>query len=243
MKNRSACRSGAVVARAVFMSSPYHEPSRCELEMQALQPAQHVRRRILVAAGAGRTVLALRDPDVGQAREESRARLARASARARGAPTHVWMPNPKPRCSRPSARSSRNSAGASNCRGSRLAAPLCNITLVPGGMSTSPIFVATRGKRNSPWIGLSSRSVSSTKLGMRSGSARSCAWRSGRSAISVQRGAEEPRGRLPACREQVGRDQGNVVDVGYRPVGKGRGGETRHHVGARRAPAAPRRRQ
>ena len=45
-------------------------------------------------------------------RESKRTRLARASARASGAPTQVWIPKPKPRCRRPSARSRRNSLGS-----------------------------------------------------------------------------------------------------------------------------------
>ena len=123
-------------------------------------------------AGADRAVLALRDLDAGHPVEETLETDAR-SARASGAPTHVWIPNPNPRWSRPSARSRRNSAGDSNWRGSRFAAPLCTITVVPAGMSTSPTFVATRDNRNSPWIGLSSRNISSMKPGMRWRSLRS----------------------------------------------------------------------
>ena len=44
-------------------------------------------------------------------------------------------------------------------------------------------------------------------------------------------------GGLLACREQVARDQGDVVDVGDRPVGEGRGGQAGHHVVARVPPA------
>ena len=52
----------------------------------------------------------------------------------------------------------------------------------------------------------------------------------------LQRGAEEPRGRLAARREQVRGDEGDVVHVGDRPVGEGRGGEPGHDVVARCAP-------
>ena len=73
--------------------------------------------------------------------------------------------------------------------------------------------------------------------GMRSRSSRSSCWTSGRSAISWTDGAEEPSGRLPARREQVGGDQGDIPNVGHRPVGKGRGRQTGHHVVARLAAA------
>ena len=45
--------------------------TRVELEVQSLQAAEDVGRRVLVAAGAGRAVLGLGDPDVGRAVEEA----------------------------------------------------------------------------------------------------------------------------------------------------------------------------
>ena len=68
--------------------------------------------------------------------------LMRPSARARGPPGQEWAPRPKARCSLALGRSTRNSAGHSNRRGSRLAAPFSSMTGVPGAMSTPP----TRGR-------------------------------------------------------------------------------------------------
>ena len=56
-------------------------------------------------------------------------------------------------------------------------------TVVPAGTATPAIDVETRVRRDTVFTGPSSRSTSSRKLGMRLGSARSCAWRSGRSAM------------------------------------------------------------
>ena len=116
-------------------------PRRSELEVEGLQAAQDVRRRVLVAARAGRTVLGLRDPDVGHAVEDPldadrglrRARAARRGrcgcrARTRGAGAR-WRGR------------RRNSSGCSKRRGSRLAAPLSTITVVPAGISTPPTVV------------------------------------------------------------------------------------------------------
>ena len=68
--------------------------------------------------------------------------------------------------------------------GSRFAAPLSIITVVPAGTSTPPSVVVRRAMRKSLFTGLSMRRTSSTKLGMRSRSSRRRCWMSGFSAIS-----------------------------------------------------------
>ena len=72
-------------------------------------------------------------------RSRMRSRLTRPSARASGPPGQEWAPRPKAMWACALGRSMRNSAGHSNRRGSRLAAPLSSITGVPAGMSTPPI--------------------------------------------------------------------------------------------------------
>ncbi len=116
------------------------------------------------------------------ARWSMRATATFPSARASGAPGQVCAPWPNDRCWRALARSTTKSSGSSNRAGSRLAAPLTTINVVPAGTSTPPTEVGTRDRRKSPFTGLSMRSASSTKLGMRSGWSRSCCWSSGRSA-------------------------------------------------------------
>ena len=59
--------------------------------------------------------------------------LTRPSARAKGPPGQAWTPRPKAMCTLALGRSIRNSAGHSNCRGSRLAAPFSSMTGVPAG--------------------------------------------------------------------------------------------------------------
>ena len=56
-------------------------------------------------------------------------------------------------------------------------------------------------------------------------------------ADALQRGAEEPHGRLLAGREEVGGDARDVDGLGDRAVGERRGRQAGHHVVARFAPA------
>ena len=79
-------------------------------------------------------------------RSRMRSMLTRPSARANGPPGQEWAPRPKAMCSLALGRSSRNSAGHSNRRGSRLAAPLRSITGVPGAISTPPTDVGAPGQ-------------------------------------------------------------------------------------------------
>ena len=71
-------------------------------------------------------------------RSSRRSIVMRPSARASGAPGHVCAPWPNAMCWRALARSTWNSAGHSNRRGSWLAAPFTTITVVPAGTVTPP---------------------------------------------------------------------------------------------------------
>ena len=94
----------------------------------------------------------------------------------------------------------------------------------------------TRASRKSPLIGLSYRSVSSTKFGMRSRSSRSSCCRSGRSPSSWSALASRRTVVSWPGREQVRGDAHDVDDLGRRAVGERRGGEPGEHVVARLAP-------
>ena len=112
-------------------------------------------------------------------RSRMRSMLIRPSARASGPPGQEWAPRPNARCSLAFLRSTLKSAGSSNRRGSRLAAPLSSMTGVPGAMSTPPTLTARRASRKSAFTGLSIRSASSMKSGMRSRWTRSSSCSSG----------------------------------------------------------------
>ena len=162
--------------------------SRCRL----LQAAEHVDRRVLVAAGAGRAVLGLRDRDVGHAVEEALEADARFGPGERRADTGVDAePEPEVMAAVGAVEAElvrvlRTGAG----RGSRRrCAPSRSCRR---GCRRRRPWSATRDSRNSPWIGLSSRSISSMKFGMRSRSLAGSCWSSGRSAISC---SAEPRSR------------------------------------------------
>ncbi|CNH69169.1 Uncharacterised protein [Mycobacterium tuberculosis] len=108
--------------------------------------------------------------------------VTRPSIRASGPPGQLCAPRANATFCRALGRSARSSAGQSKWRGSRLAAPGSSITVVPAASSTPPSVVATRVNRKSLLIGLSKRSISSTKFGMRSRLARNVFCRSGSSA-------------------------------------------------------------
>ena len=169
-------------------------------------------------------------------RSRMRSRLTRASVRASGAPGQVWMPRPKAMWWRAFSRSMSKVAGSSNRRGSRLAAALTSITVVPAGISMSPMVVGTRDSRKSPLTGLSIRSVSSMKLGIRCRSSRSSCWSARILGDEHEGRAEQADGGLLAGGEEVGGDPDDVDDLGDRAVGERRRGEAREHVrrGARR---------
>ena len=157
-------------------------------------------------------------------RSRTRSRLTRPSDRARGAPGHEWLPRPKAMWACALGRSMRNSAGHSNRRGSRLAAPFNSITGVPAATSTPATLVSWRARRKSAFTGLSRRSVSSRKLGMRSRFARSASCTSGCSArcssVAASRRAVVS---CPAANRNVARAH-DVEDVGRAAVGVGRAG-------------------
>ena len=161
----------------------------------------------------------------------------RPSARASGAPGQVWAPWPNARWWRALARSTWNSAGCSKRLGSRFAAPLTTMTVVPAAISTPPSSVVTRASRKSPFTGLSMRRHSSTKFGM------SCAVLAEQLlellvlADALQRRAEEAHGRLLTGGEEIGGDARDVDRLRNRAVGKRRGRHAGHHVVARVAAA------
>ena len=101
--------------------------------------------------------------------------------RESAAPGHTWMPAPYSRLSC-GLRPQRNSPGASNTRGSRLADVQCNVMRPPAGIwrpATSTGQVATRRLVTS---GPCRRRISSMASGCRAGSARRVACRSACSA-------------------------------------------------------------
>ena len=152
-----------------------------ELEVRGAQPAEDPRRFVLEAAVAGRAVVLLREADVAHPVEDALEADAALGPGQRPAGAGVGAAS-EGDVLLAFGRSSRNSAGHSNRRGSRLAAPLSSITGVPAGMSTPPTVVARRARRKSAFTGLSMRSASSMKSGMRSRWARSSSWSSGYSA-------------------------------------------------------------
>ncbi len=161
-----------------------------------------------------------RDPRPGRA-----ARRGRCGDRAR---RRAWA--------RALSRSRWNSAGHSKRRGSRLAAPFSSITGVPAGISTPPIVVERRARRKSVFTGLSTRSTSSRKAGIRSRSARSSSCSSGCSASSFSAPGEQAGGGLLAGREQERRRPHDRGHLGRGPVRVGRQRQVGEHVGARLAP-------
>ena len=168
-------------------------------------------------------------------RSRMRSRLTRASARASGAPGHVWTPWPNAMCCRAFARSTSNSSGFSKRRGSRLAAPFSTITVVPAGMSTPrerardarqpevTLDRALEAQRLLDEVGDAVAFVAQQLLQVRP------------FAEEQERGREEPHRRLLARGEQVRGDADDVDDLGRRAVREGRGGEPGQHVGARLA--------
>ena len=152
-------------------------------------------------------------------RSRMRSRLTRASTRASGPPGHECAPRPNAMCSRAFGRSSRNSAGHSKCLGSRFAAPFSSMTGVPAAMSTSPTRVGRRARRKSALTGLSMRSASSTKSGMRPASARSSSWSGGDSARYFKLVASSRAVGLLPRREQEGRGADDRRHFRRRPVG------------------------
>ena len=190
------------------------QPIGSELEVQPLHTAEHVEVRVLVAAGAGRAVRLLRDPDVGHAIEQALGADARLGPGERSAGAAVDAGPERRGAGASSDGPRRNSPGASNWRGSRFAAPGISITVVPAGIGTPPIFVATRASRNVHWIGGSSRRHSSMKFGMRVALVAQQLLELGALADQLEHLAEQARRGLLARREQIGGDQHDVADLG-----------------------------
>ena len=163
--------------------------------------------------------------------------VTRPSARARWAPAQWWMPCPKATWYLAFSRSRSNSWGSSNRRGSRLAAPGRSIIVLPAGMSTPATVVRTLAMRNCARSGLSNRSVSSTKFGMRVAITPQPLLQVGSLRDDPQREREQSHGGLLPPGEQVRGEQRDVVHLRRRPVREGGGGHRRHDVVAWR-PAA-----
>ena len=89
----------------------------------------------------------------------------------------------------------------------------------PAGISTPPRSVRTRAIRNCVRNGLSSRSVSSMKFGMRSRSSRTELLQVGPFAEHPQRERQQPHRGLLAAGEEVGGEQRGVVTAGVDPSG------------------------
>ena len=163
--------------------------------------------------------------------------LTRVSMRASGPPGQLWTPRPKARCSRALPRSTRNSAGSSKRRGSRLAAPLSTIRVAPAGMSTPATVVRPPGEPEVAFDrGLDAERLLDevrdelTPLPEELLQVRTL-------ADELQGGAEQPHRRLLSGGEEVGGDADHVDDLGQLAVGERRGGQRREHVVARLAPA------
>ena len=169
-------------------------------------------------------------------RSRMRSRLIRPSARASGAPGHACGPRPKATWVRAFSRSPWNSAGHSNRRGSRFAAPFSSITGVPAGMSTPPIVVDRRTRRKSHFTGLSSRSTSSRNDGDPLVVRPQLVLHLGVLGQLLQRAGEQSCARLLSRREQEGgrpHDRGHVRGA---PVRIRRERQVGQDVLARRAP-------
>ena len=198
--------------------------ARFELEVQAADAAQDVGRHVLVAAGAGGAVLRLGDPDVVHAVEEPLDGDAALGARERRAGARVDAVAERDVLARVGAVDVGTRRDRSKRRGSRLAAPLSTITVVPAGMSTPPTVGRARARAGSrPSPGSRCAGTPRRSSGCARGRSRSSCWSSGSLADALQRGAEEAHGRLLAGGEQVGGDAHDVDDLGHRAVGERRG--------------------
>ena len=117
-----------------------------------------------------------------------------------------------------------------------MAAPFSSITGVPAAMSTPATVVERRASRKSDFTGLSMRSDSSMKSGIRSGCARSSSCSSGYSQRYFRPTASRRAVvSWPAANRNVA-VRTTEVDVGRGPVGVGAQGQTRQRVVAGLAP-------
>ena len=162
--------------------------------------------------------------------------LIRPSARASGPPGQEWTPRPKAMWAWALGRSMRNSAGHSNRRGSRLAAPLSSMTGVPAAMSTPPIDVVRRARRKSAFTGLSTRSTSSRKSGIRSRVGPQLVLQLRVLGQVLQRRGQQAGRRLLAGGEQERRGPHHRGDLRRGAVGVGGQRQVGEHVLARLAP-------
>ena len=170
-------------------------------------------------------------------RSSSRSRPTRVSARANGAPGSCGCRGRTQGAGGRSCAPGRTSSGSSNRRGSRLAAPLTTITVVPAASASSPTVVGTRDSRKSPLTGLSMRRHSSMKFGKQAAVVAEPPLDVGAVADHLQRGAQQPHGGFLSGREHIGGHPHDVSDLGHRPVREGRRRQAGQHVVTGLAPA------
>ena len=206
-----------------------------ELEVQLGEAAEDPRRLVAEAPVTGRAVVLLGQADVAHPVEDpfeadpalgpgQRPTGARVGATAEGdvglgvGPVGVEL------------------GGALEPPGSRLAAPLSSMTGVPAGMSTPPNVVVRRARRKSAFTGLSIRSTSSRKSGIRSRSARSSSCSVGVLGEHLEGGGEQAGGGLLPGGEQERRRAHHRGDVRGAAVRVGGEGQIGHDVLAGLAP-------
>ncbi len=162
--------------------------------------------------------------------------LTRPSARAKGPPGQEWTPRPKAMWDWALGRSTRNSAGHSKCRGSRLAAPLSSMTGVPAAISTS---ADRRRAAGEPEVGLH-RALDPQHLFEEVGDpvavGPQLVLQLGVLGQVLQRGGQQPGRCLLAGGEQERRGPHHRGDVGRGAVGVGGQRQVGEHVLARLAP-------
>ena len=169
-------------------------------------------------------------------RSRMRSIETRPSTRASGPPGQEWTPRAKAMCSRTFLRRRSNSCGFSNRRGSRLAAPGSDHHHGAGGQVDAADGRGLAGQPESLLTGLSIRSDSSMKPGIRLRSSRSCCWTSGRSPEHLQCGAEQLGGGLLSGGKKERRRADHLDHLGGRPVRILRRRERGQHVVAGFAP-------
>ena len=205
-----------------------------ELEVQPGETAEDPRRLVVEVAIAGRAVVLLGQPDVAHAVEdalEADAALG-PGERAAGAGVNARA---RRRCApgrwagRGGTRAGTRSAGVA------VGGAVQQHHRRAGGMSTPATVVERWARRKSVFTGLSSRSTSSRKPGIRSWSVRSSSCSSGWSG-QVPQGVGETVGGLLAGGEQEGRRPHDRGDLRRAAVGVGREREVGEHVLARLAP-------
>ena len=170
-------------------------------------------------------------------RSSSRSMVMRPSARASGAPGHVWAPWPNARCWRALARSTSKSVGWSKRPGSRFAAPLTTMRVVPAGIVDA---AELRRHAREPEVAFHRALDAQALLDEVRDVLTVFAQQLLELVVvadALQRRAEEAHRRLLTGCEEVGGDARDVDRLGDRAVGERRGRHAGQHVVARLAPA------